>query len=90
VEHVRGYLCHRYSVTAKHNQVIIWFGFMVLNVTFNNILVISVMSWLSVLLVEETAVPGKNHRPCRISHNVVSSTPRLGGIRFHNVSGDRH
>jgi hypothetical protein len=29
--------------------------FMVLNVTFNNI---SVMSWRSVLLVEETGVPG--------------------------------
>ena len=24
------------------------------------------------------------------SHNVVSSTPRLGWIRTHNVSGDRH
>jgi hypothetical protein len=28
--------------------------------TFNNI---SVISWLSVLLVEETGVPGENHRP---------------------------
>jgi hypothetical protein len=25
-----------------------------------------------------------------LSHNVVSSTPRLKGIRTHNVSGDRH
>ena len=33
---------------------------MVLNVTFNNILAIL---WWSVLLVEETGVPGKNHRP---------------------------
>jgi hypothetical protein len=33
---------------------------MVLNVTFNNI---SVISWLSVLCVEETGVPGENHRP---------------------------
>ena len=32
----------------------VWFGFMVLNVTFNNNSVISAMSWLSVLLVEET------------------------------------
>jgi len=30
------------------------------NATFNNI---SAISWLSVLLVEETEVPGKNHRP---------------------------
>jgi hypothetical protein len=59
----RGYLWHRYSVTVKHNQFMVWFGFMVLNVTFNHISVISVMSWLSVLLVEEAAVPGKNHRP---------------------------
>ena len=34
--------------------------FMVFNVTFNNI---SVISWLSVLLMEETGVPGENHRP---------------------------
>jgi hypothetical protein len=32
--------------------------FMVLNTTFNNI---SVISWLSVLLVEEAGVPGENH-----------------------------
>jgi len=32
---------------------------MVLNTTFNNI---SVISWWSVLLVEETEVPGENHR----------------------------
>jgi hypothetical protein len=32
----------------------------VLNATFNNI---SVISWRSVLLVEETEVPGENHRP---------------------------
>jgi hypothetical protein len=25
-----------------------------------------------------------------LSHYVVSSTPRLSGIRTHNVSGDRH
>jgi hypothetical protein len=46
---------------------------LVLNATLNNI---SVMSWRSVLLVEET---GENHRPATsdwqtLSHNVVSST----------------
>jgi hypothetical protein len=35
-------------------------GAMVFNATFNNI---SVISWRSVLLVEETGVPGENHRP---------------------------
>jgi uncharacterized membrane-anchored protein len=33
---------------------------MVFNATFNNI---SVISWRSVLLVEETVEPGNNHRP---------------------------
>jgi hypothetical protein len=33
---------------------------MVFNATFNNI---SVISWRSVLLVEETGVPWENHRP---------------------------
>ena len=33
---------------------------MVFNITSNNI---SVISWRSVLLVEETAVPEENHRP---------------------------
>ena len=41
---------------------------MVFNATFNNI---SVISWRSVLLVEET---GENHRQT-LSHNVVSSSP---------------
>ena len=65
---------------------------MVFNATFNNI---SVISWISVLLMEETGGPGENHQPAKShcqtkSHNVVSSTPRLSGIRTHNVSGDRH
>jgi hypothetical protein len=33
---------------------------MVFNATFNNI---SVISWWSVLFVEETEVPGETHRP---------------------------
>jgi len=49
-------------------------GFMVFNATFNNI---SVISWRSVSLVEETGVPGENRRPAA-SHRqtVVSWTPR--------------
>ena len=35
---------------------LVWFGFMVLNATFNNI---SVIWWWLVLLVEETGGPGK-------------------------------
>ena len=37
---------------------------MVFNVTFNNM---SVISWRAVLLVEETGVPGENHRAV-VSH----------------------
>ena len=37
---------------------------MVFNATFNNI---SVISWWSVLLVEEAGVPGENYRPA-VSH----------------------
>jgi len=62
---------------------------MMFNATFNNI---SDIPWQSVLLVEESGVPGKNHRQT-LSHNVVSSTPcglAMSWIRTHNVSGDRH
>ena len=48
-----------------------------INATFNNI---PAISWLSVLLVEETGVPDENHQAASshwqtISHNVASSTP---------------
>jgi len=51
---------------------------MVFNATYNNNLVIS---WRSVLLVEEVGVTGENHGSAAshlqiLSHNVVSSTPR--------------
>jgi hypothetical protein len=39
-------------------DVLVWLGFMVLNAIFNNI---SVVSWRSVLLVEETGIPGENY-----------------------------
>ena len=49
---------------------------MLFNPTFNNI---SVISWWSSLLEEETGVPGENHRPVAshgqtLSYNVVLST----------------
>jgi hypothetical protein len=51
---------------------------MVFNATVNNI---SVISWGSALLMEETGVTEENHRPVTsylktLSHNAVSSTPR--------------
>ena len=39
-------------------NMLLWIGFMVFNATFNNI---SVISWMPVLLMEETGVPGENH-----------------------------
>ena len=53
---------------------------------------ISVISWRSIVLVEET---WENHRPVpshwqTLLHNVVSSTPRMIEIRTHNVSCDKH
>jgi hypothetical protein len=42
----------------------VWFRSMVLNAPFNNI---SVISWQSVLVVEEIRVHGENHQPA-VSH----------------------
>ena len=47
-----------YTIYTKDVKGMVWF--MVLNATFNNI---SVISWRSVLLVEETGVPTENYRP---------------------------
>jgi len=76
----------------EKERIVYWwvwfrFRFMVFSTTFINI---SVISWRSVLLVEETRVPGEKHRPVTsnwqtLSHNVVSSTPRLRVIQTHNV-----
>jgi len=41
---------------------------MVFNATFNNI---SVISWCSVLLVEETEVPGENHCHWQLYHIIL-------------------
>jgi len=48
---------------------------MVFNATFINI---SVISWLSVLLVEQTRVQGEKHRPAQI-------TDKLSHIMLHRV-----
>jgi hypothetical protein len=65
---------------------------MVFNVTFNNI---SVISWRSFLLVEETVLPEENHWPATshwqtLSHNVVlEDTSPWTGFEL-NLSGDWH
>ena len=76
----------KFDESMKKINKLIWFsnrssgtdmyvGVMVFNATFNNI---SVISWRSVLIVEESGVPGENHQPVAshwqiLSHNVVSS-----------------
>ena len=62
----------RYKVKRARVRV------MVFNATLNNI---ADIAWRSVLMVEETWVPGENHRPVAshwqtLSHNVVSNLPR--------------
>jgi hypothetical protein len=58
------------SQLKRCGMVWVLFRFMVWKVTFNNI---SVISWRSVWLVEETGESGENHRQT-LSHNVVSNT----------------
>jgi hypothetical protein len=58
-------------------------GSMVFNDTFNNI---SVISWRSVLLLEETREPGENHRLSQVTDKFYHIMLYLGGIRTYNVS----
>jgi uncharacterized membrane protein len=48
------------NLTCLKTNIVGLVWFMVYNATFNHI---SVISWRSVLLVEETEVPRENHRP---------------------------
>jgi hypothetical protein len=69
---------HTMSKGKRTSCMFVFVCYMVFNATFNNI---SVISWRSALLVEETGVSGENHRLVvshrqTVSHNVVSGAPR--------------
>ena len=73
------YYCMKGYVLENQN-VCLFVCLMVFNTTFNNI---SVISWRSVLLVEETRGPGENHHPVASHWQTLSLRPDLDANSQH-------
>ena len=88
---IHKYLCKisQYKYTRCRIQNILFVCLLVFNATFNNI---SVILWRSVLLVEETGVPGENHDLSQVTDKIypIMLHTSLIEIRTYNISGDRH
>jgi hypothetical protein len=95
------FYCISYNVTFDYYEILVLMDYLLKKTILCKtslyiiaiLIIISVISWRLVLLVDETGVSGENHRPAAshwqtLSHNVVSSTPRLSGIWTHNVIDD--
>jgi hypothetical protein len=82
--------CYNITLFVRREVNVVWF--MVLDATFNNI---SVISWRSVLLVEETRGPRENHWPVAshwqtITWCCIKYTLPWTGFELTTFSGDRH
>ena len=98
VEVARGQL--GYISMSNCSQVSLFVGFLIswislptktTEIGIPRIKVISQYIVVVILFVEETRVPGENHRPVTshwqtLSHNVVSSTLRLSRVQTRNVN----
>jgi hypothetical protein len=65
---------------------------MVFSATFNNM---SAISWMSVLMVDDTGVPGENYDMPQILDKIYQIILHrvhidMSGIRDHNLSNDMH